>query len=1295
MKYLEDLSMKAPDFPIPLRPHTVWEGMAVKLSCTLQGCPPPTVTWYKNGVPLSTSAQLWNYSLVQKHGLNSLEIRRCTAEDAGEYKVVAKSSLGEASTFATLLVNSYEGPKAGLAPAHMPIPAVEVEAQFESTFPPTFVKEEDTLTLHCSFSSALRPFQQDVSWFRDGQCLKPSNRLGLQTSLRSASLSLRGMHKEQEGFYSARLHTSDGVVEHRTYIYVKDASAAVLGGPGSPLQVEVSDVNKGYVSLRWQPPSADGASAVEGYYIERCDIGVSEWVRCNQDVQRMCCYPVMGLMENTIYQFRVCAVNQAGVGRPSRPTQPVLTCDPNEPSRTMVVKVDRGREIVITKDQLEGQIRVPFPPTNVRVCELSDTYAVLRWNEPEPRGREPLTFFVERSIEGKNSWQLTSLDMAVISPRFVEFGLQKGKSYCFRVRSVNKYGVSDPSVPSSPVSLRAALEPPPPACGVQAVRDTDSSILLLWKEPWDKESILGYYLYCSEAGKEEWRTINNKPITSNRFTVHGLTSRKQYVFRVKSVGRAGNSQYSEQSEPVMVKSAVRAPSPASGFALLLCTASEMLISWRAPAHNGGDPIRGYYLDQRQKARSAWREVNTAPVKERVYKVSNLLEGHYYQFRVFAANISGIGKPSEPSEFFQCEEWTMPQPGCPYDLEFREVRRSSLVLLWAVPLYEGQSAVSGYLVEISQGVESEEWIPVTSEPVQDTYLKVSGLNAGQTYRLRVSAVNQAGVGMPSLVSEPITTQTKPGTREMEIGVDNDGFIYLSFESADISENNLFVWSKNYREAIDATRVRMESKPNKSTLTFNNPTKDDLGLYTVEMSDDTDISSSYTFTAEDLERLTELGWHIRNPLIALKSGWNVDISEQGGVRLWLQTEALSNAAELQLILNDREISSTPARKINFDKANGLVEIQFEQLAREDEGSYTAQLRDGRAKNQFTLVLVDEKFRQTLAKAQANRRDWKRKSGPHFEEFLSWRVTGDCEMIMTCKVTNVNKDTKLRWFKDDVEITDIITDPSGVSIFTVPQVTKKEAGLYKAVVSDSRGEDESTLEMLGEEYERLLQHLSKQCALSAGPVRIQCTAEGFKLYCSLKYYLSFMKTSWHFKERRIDQDERTKPGSTMQKLWIEIFKPTENDKGKYILEMFDGVEAHKRSLDLSGQAFEDAMLEYQRLKQVAIAEKNRARVTKGLPDVVAIMEDKSLCLTCFADGDPDPEMFWMKNDMEIVTRDQYHISKEHKCSTLTINSVTMEDSGNYSIFVRNQYGSQTVNVTVSVYKHGEKPPPDAVEM
>lgn len=39
---------------------------------------------------------------------------------------------------------------------------------------------------------------------------------------------------------------------------------------------------------------------------------------------------------------------------------------------------------------------IPFPPTNVHACEASDAYVVLSWTEPDPRGREPLTFCVER-----------------------------------------------------------------------------------------------------------------------------------------------------------------------------------------------------------------------------------------------------------------------------------------------------------------------------------------------------------------------------------------------------------------------------------------------------------------------------------------------------------------------------------------------------------------------------------------------------------------------------------------------------------------------------------------------------------------------------------------------------------------------------------------------------------------------------------------------------------------------------------------------------------------------------------
>lgn len=65
--------------------------------------------------------------------------------------------------------------------------------------------------------------------------------------------------------------------------------------------------------------------------------------------------------------------------------------------------------------------------------------------------------FLLQLIVGSNSWQMVNLDMPVNSPRFALFDLVKGKSYCFRVRSANKYGISEPSLPSEPVTAGAKL----------------------------------------------------------------------------------------------------------------------------------------------------------------------------------------------------------------------------------------------------------------------------------------------------------------------------------------------------------------------------------------------------------------------------------------------------------------------------------------------------------------------------------------------------------------------------------------------------------------------------------------------------------------------------------------------------------------------------------------------------------------------------------------------------------------------------------------------------------------------
>uniref|UniRef100_U3JCK9 Myomesin-3 n=1 Tax=Ficedula albicollis TaxID=59894 RepID=U3JCK9_FICAL len=1261
---LELLSGRAPMLWIPLRAHAVWERMDVTLACTALGCPVPQATWYKNGIPIDLrQAPAGKYKIKNQFGMLTLQISRCSMEDSAEYSVEVKNQYGEAYSFATVLVRSKYKYSFG-------------EADFAFPLKPLFAREKEPFTLSCYFSSDLLDHQRGISWFRDGELLQDSGRQQLRLQRREAALALPCAHKEDEGFYTIRVPSLQGCKEQTTYVFVRDAAAPTAGAPGSPLNVKCHDVNKDCLVLSWVPPSSDGGSPILGYLLERCVAGSQEWLQCSAQPVKSCRCPVLGLAEGQTYQFRVRAVNKAGTSHPSKATDPVTTHDPSRDKRVTVIPYDEGRTIEISKDDLEGHIKIPLPPTNVHASEVREDYVALAWDEPDPRGREPLNYYVEKSLVGSNSWQMVNLDLPANSPRFALFDLAKGKSFQFRVRSVNKFGISEPSLPSPPITAGTKLAPLPPPSQVLAFRDTKTSVVLQWDKPKGGLEPLGYYIYCRETGTEEWQTVNNKPVTCNQFTVPGLQPGKEYVFCVKSVSEAGLSESSPETDPIVVRPAIACPSAPHGFVLLHCGKAEMTIGWKAPKHKGGTKILGYFLDQHDHSEPDWHEVNTQPIPRRVCTVSSLQEGHLYEFRARAMNRAGVGEVSEPSDLFRCEEWTMPEPGPPYDVRCSEVRDSSLQLHWEAPLYPGAGPVTGYFIEMCEE-GSEDWKQINQQPTASTHMKVSELDTGKCYIFRVRALNKAGVGPPSLPSDPVVPKTKPGTNEIELGVDEEGFIYMAFEAPEKNDDSEFIWTKDYEGPPDADRVRIEEKGNRSKLILKEPSEKDLGVYSVEVTDvDDDISASCTLTKEDLDKLLKRSHEIRNPLIQLISGWNIDVLEKGEVKLWLQVEKLSPNAELHLIFNDKELTSTPTHKINFVKEKGLVELIIQDFCADDKGVYTAQLKDGKAKNQFTLVLMDESFDKVAEEAEAKRRQWKKKQGKISQMLKTWKDTNKIKCILILNVdvkqaTNLRKDTNFQWFFNHKARAGGVFDPqTGMGTLQISKV-KHQTGLYKAVVSDNRGEDSTQLDLT-------------KGALSATPLKIQPTEEGIKIYTHVKYYTDYMKTSWYHKEKQLESRDRMRAGSTMNQIWLHILDPREADKGKYTLELFDGNSSHKLSTDLSGQG----ELRHKNLKGCVCSFPGRARVVQGLPDVATIMEDKTLCLTCCVSGDPYPEISWFKNEKVIVFKDRYKMDVKGSMVTITIEKVCNEDTGKYSIYVKNKYGSETGQVTISVYKHGDIP-------
>jgi hypothetical protein len=281
--------------------------------------------------------------------------------------------------------------------------------------------------------------------------------------------------------------------------------------------------------------------------------------------------------------------------------------------------------------------------------------------------------------------------------------------------------------------------------------------------------ITGYDVQYSSNSGSTWTSASSTFHTSTATsqTVTGLTNGTSYVFRVAAINAVGTGPYSAASSAVTIGQGLAAPTNVTATA----GNAQAVVSWTAPASNGGSPVTGYDVQYSSNGGSTWTSASSAfhTSTATTQTVTGLTNGTSYVFRVAAINAGGTGPYSAASAS------VMPGivPGAPTNLT-AVAGAGSATLSWTAPADQGTSAITNYVVQRSTdgGTTWQSAIRnravTTAHEAPATSRTITGLTNGVSYTFRVAATNATGTGAYSTASNAVTPTVGEGQAQLTLG-----------------------------------------------------------------------------------------------------------------------------------------------------------------------------------------------------------------------------------------------------------------------------------------------------------------------------------------------------------------------------------------------------------------------------------------------------------------------------------------------------------------------------------------------
>ncbi len=475
------------------------------------------------------------------------------------------------------------------------------------------------------------------------------------------------------------------------YSPIADANTKL---PPAPSALNASATLSTVVSMTWTDNATDEVS----YSVERCQgAACSSFAQIAVLPLNSTGYTNVGLTPNSVYRFRVRAINPVGPG-------PYSNID-------------------------DAPTDIPIEPDTLTALAMASTEIDLSWVDAS---NNETGFIIER-CSGVSCGNFTILQLVGANVNsYADPSVDPDQSYSYRVQAV-KTGVGASgfsnvasavtSVPGGPVNLFASTI-------------SGSRIDLSWDDNATNE--LGLEVErCIGVGCNNFTLLSPLAANTMSYSDQGVGLNLTIRYRVRATNNVGPSSFSNEATSNTLQ-----PQLTSGLSATTVSGSQIDLQWVDASTN-----ETYFLLERCVGAgcSDFVRIDSLGVGTTTFQDVSVAVGNVYRYRVAAFNNSGTAGYDGPSEA------TTLLPADPAAMTASVITSSRIDLTWT-DLSDNED---GFRVERCSGIGCSSFVEIVALPAGTTAYSNTGLTINTFYTYRVRAFNAAGT---SAYATPIDANT---------------------------------------------------------------------------------------------------------------------------------------------------------------------------------------------------------------------------------------------------------------------------------------------------------------------------------------------------------------------------------------------------------------------------------------------------------------------------------------------------------------------------------------------------------